>query len=403
MALTRRGALGSAGALAAAWATGARADEVYRAEVPFNLRDDQPLTAVRINGQGPFTFLIDTGATGICLKRSIGARLRLPVVAEARAQGAVGRTGTVPVFQAEDVFVAGGLSEPHSYIFASDALEGSRVDGLFPFAGNVTELGMDFDRQRFILDRRPPDSRDGFDRIAAEMRQPSGVRGGMQSYVDPRARVAVTFDGRPANLLVDTGAQGGLFLKPDFVSAQNLWDHYPRRQDTANMGMAGPFRTRFVIAEEFRIGRFRFQAPPVTLGHPDDSGRDGWGGADGLIGMEILRRMNFFLRPRDDSMWLKASGHIGDTWRFDRSGLDLRWANERVEVVTVRSGSSADAAGLREGDVIVASSAGGGAYEALVWALKDEPGTVIRMAVERDGSRRELELTLGNGFDTPAS
>lgn len=397
MSYTRRGALGLAVGGAAALASTARAQGT-RAEVPFRLRDNQPLTAVQINGQGPFTFLIDTGAMAMVVKISVAQQIGLEQRGTADARGAVGRTGPVPVYFARQVDVAGGLREPNSYLIGIPALEGSRADGLFPFPQNVREIGMDFDRQRLILDRRPPETWEGFERIPVQMSQATMMGRGQHRTFDPRPRISGTFGGRPINLVIDTGAQGGLFLKPDYVRGGDLWNRYARRSDSVGMGVAGGFRTRFVIAEQLQIGRYRFESPPVTLGHPDDADRDGWGGADGLLGMEFLRRLNFYLRPRDDAMWVRASGHFDDSYRYNRSGAYLRWNEGRVEVIGVAEDSPAARAGLEEGDVIAASSVEGGAFEALVWALQDSPGTTIRMAVDRSGSRRETEIVLAEPF-----
>lgn len=389
-----------AGALSAAAASSAAQAQVTRVEAPFRLRDNQPLTQATINGFGPYWLLIDTGATGFALQDAICREARLRPIGTGRAQGAVGRTREFTVFEAAEIFVAGGIRETRVQVGGGfPANTGRRFVGLFPMPRGAAEIGMDFDRSRFIVDQRPADSHPGFDQLPVVVETASRVRTSRE-FADPRPRVQVSIDGRPSTLLLDTGANGTLFLKPDYVRRHNLFAASTRYRDGASMGVAGAFRTRQTQLASLEIGRFRFIDLPVRLGHPDDAGRDGWGGYDGLLGIEVLRRLNFFIRPRRDELYIAPNQRLGDVFRVDRSGLSLTWTDGKVVVAGVAAGSPAARLDLQTGDVIVASSAGDGSHDGLVFALSDAPGTEIRMAVRRgDAVSREVTITLDDGYD----
>ena len=51
-----------------------------KASVPFTLYGNKPVVEVKINGQGPYSFFLDTGAGGTVLDQSLADELKLPVV-----------------------------------------------------------------------------------------------------------------------------------------------------------------------------------------------------------------------------------------------------------------------------------------------------------------------------------
>ena len=58
-------------------------------EVPMRMVNRRPMVDVRINGGGPYSFLIDTGGSGLArADKSLVEKLKLDVVGEAR--GSVG-------------------------------------------------------------------------------------------------------------------------------------------------------------------------------------------------------------------------------------------------------------------------------------------------------------------------
>ena len=368
--------------------------QLRRVEVPFQLRRNQPLARLTINQRGPYWFLLDTGAGGFVIDAALAIELGLRGVAEGTSQGAVGRTRVVFV-EADEVFVEGGLRERDVYMGAIP-LGPAEYRGLFPMALNAPEIGFDFTRSRFIVDTRPPDTHEGFERVQISMETPTRVRNA-RAGTDPSPRADVQVDGRPASLILDTGANGAVFLNPDYVRRHGLWDRTERFRPGIAIGVAGAFRTRTVLLDSLQLGRYRFENIPAELGDPDDANRDGWGEHDGLLGVEVLRRLDFFLKPRRDEMWLRANEHLGDIYRFDRSGMTVDWRDERVTVTSVAEGGPASRAGILAGDVVVAAPAG--TVSGLEWLLTETAGTEVPMRVSTGGGApRDVTVTLDDGF-----
>src|SRR5262245_34468200 len=68
-------------------------------EVPLRMVNRRPMVDVRVNGGGPYTFAIDTGASGLArADRSLVDRLKLEVVGEARGSaGTGGQVVSMPI------------------------------------------------------------------------------------------------------------------------------------------------------------------------------------------------------------------------------------------------------------------------------------------------------------------
>src|SRR5262249_25802978 len=51
-----------------------------RTEMPLTLYGNKPVVEVKINGQGPYSFFLDTGAGGTVLDQSLADELKLQIV-----------------------------------------------------------------------------------------------------------------------------------------------------------------------------------------------------------------------------------------------------------------------------------------------------------------------------------
>ena len=58
--------------------------------VPLTLRDNRPVVEVRINGEGPFPFVLDTGAMATVISDDLATRLALPAMGEVQVGSPAG-------------------------------------------------------------------------------------------------------------------------------------------------------------------------------------------------------------------------------------------------------------------------------------------------------------------------
>jgi predicted aspartyl protease len=130
-------------------------------EVPLELAgpgEAALLVPVHVNGQGPFRFVLDTGATLTCVDRTLAGRLELPAARGVGGIGVgVGGTGEMALVRIDSVRVGEARAMELTGCavdLAHAARVGLEIDGLlgldFLRAFRVT---LDFERNVLVLER----------------------------------------------------------------------------------------------------------------------------------------------------------------------------------------------------------------------------------------------------------
>jgi Aspartyl protease len=240
--------------------------------LPIQLEDGRPVVEARLDGQGPFPFVLDTGASGAVISKAF---------AKAKSMEPVGRAG---------VASPGSPTVTETEIFKLDRLElgGVRVSGLiaaamdlsgpFPGAGDpigVLSAGMfpgdlvtiDYPGKRVVIAPGELPAADGQSvfEYAATRRIP-----GLPISV---AGVSVEVD-------VDSGAPIGISLPAEYATklpiVGKLQDAKPdRRVDRVLTAKEGRLDGTAVI------GRFSIERPTIRFVD---------GSSHGLVGAEVLSR-----------------------------------------------------------------------------------------------------------------
>jgi predicted aspartyl protease len=205
---------------------------------------------VTIQGQGPFDFLIDTGAQATVLSRAVADQLMLHDRGRATLVGmaSVRQVETTPI---ED-FTLGSRS---FYIRQAPVLEGEHIgaDGI---------LGLDsLQNQRVLLDFTKRE-------ISVADAEQLGGNGGYEIVVKARERLgqliitSARLDGVQVEVIIDTGAQGS-------IGNIALLDRLRRNRqlestemtDVNGITMAGVVR----VARELELGRASVQNFPILF------------------------------------------------------------------------------------------------------------------------------------------
>lgn len=251
--------------------------------------------SVTVNGQGPFWFTVDTGATLTVIDPETAGRLTLVVrPTGARANvgvgtgatnlattaGAVLRVGRQPPFTPEPLYVVP--------VKDAEAHLGHRIDGV---------LGTDFLR-RFVVEfdyaaglvRLHPASA-----VVANVRNTAGVAASVRGNVLTVPATLTLPDGRvlTPRLLVDTGNSGGLSLNTPFVRTHRLDEAFPATPGRnlnlrVSVGVNGVTTSRVVSFASFALGAATLPAPDVALSTATD-GLNASPDFDGIIGADVLR------------------------------------------------------------------------------------------------------------------
>jgi hypothetical protein len=341
---------------------------------PIELHANKPRTPVRVNGAGPFDFLVDTGSIFDLVDTERATELR--IVSEGAFDAAGAGEATMTTSTAAGVRLGiGSLDLPPQDVevapvnAAVGRLEGRRLDGL---------LGYGF-FSRFPVE---------LDYVAGVLTAGAHGRGTAVPLRlvrrHPFLRLAFELGGRrfEHEFVVDTGFRSGVVLASRFVREERLLDFAGETiEATTGAGIGGPTIEHVGRVGRLELGPFVLEDALVNLSQAR-AGTLADPGFGGIVGCEILRRFTATFDYPESRLLLEPNAHFDEPFEFDLSGLFLT-GGETVEVFSVVDGSPADGAGIRSGDRIVTELP----LDELRTSLRAAPGVERTLEVERDGRR----------------
>jgi hypothetical protein len=260
------------------------------AEMPMLFYGTRPAVAVRVNGQGPFFFLIDTGAAGAPLRidAALARRLSLRPTGSAAASDASGAAAAVDRLTVARVEIP-GLSATDVEALSRDYGTASylpKIDGILGyefFRGKLLTLDFAHKKVRIAAGRLPP--ADGLEILDLIM-------------VEGNPCVRATIGGRRAEAIFDTGNIRGIDLPSLWLKSMRLAS-WPRTVGSSG-SVSGTVPLREVtLAEPLLIGRYRFERPSVTFADEYQEANIGatiWQGF--TITLDVADRRVRLRRPR---------------------------------------------------------------------------------------------------------
>lgn len=348
--------------------------------VPFPDCGSTVLLPVRVNGRGPYLFILDSGANSIALDNGFADSLGLVPVSSGAGTGAgAGKVAYRQYPRDAAEFEVAGVRFRSDHVISIDlsnqpGIIGYRVGGALgtDFFKRVT-VEIDYDARVVRLhdpDRYAPPAGARAIPLTFERRVP---------YVTAR----LTVPGRPTRLRrleVDSGSE-------DAVDDSLLLESRgPLRRTIGGVGSGQTYEVIFGRIERMELGPFALRDLPSVA--PGVS----------LIGGEVLRRFRVTLDYARERMLLVRGRHFADQFTEDRSGLSLRLTDtvDRLRVEEVDSDSPAARAGVRVGDQVVAID--GASVRDLglrrAQAVLMARGVQLRLRIEGESGTRELELKL---------
>jgi predicted aspartyl protease len=222
---------------------------------PMVERYGKPYVMVKVNGRGPYRFIIDTGTGGDALiTPELARELALPPVGQATLSDPSGQGARkVPIVQIDSLSLAGVEFTNVRAIQHTFLSEAGSAQGLLGFTlFRDLLLTLDFPNRRVTLDPGAL-SPDG-NKTVFPFRMPEGT---------PIARINI--GGQPADAQLDSGG-GGLVL-PASLAARLKYDVNP-----IPFASGQSICTRFEIkmgrlASDVKLGRYTFNHPVVEV-HP---------------------------------------------------------------------------------------------------------------------------------------
>jgi hypothetical protein len=382
--------------------------QARRAAIKFDMHRNLIVVAARLNGQGPYHFLLDTGVNNSLITNpALADSLHLELGEELRVVGAGGEDTPLRAYRTNSLRVEmPGLVAPSMkwLILSEDALNlsgyaGTRIDGI---------LGAEFFQSLVVavwplrgeLVCHPPDYNQSSRRAWASL--PLSLSYG-KAYLEanvaqlPPATATLTAAATPAalplRLLLDTGAGHALSLE---TSADRRL-HLPAAHLRTDLGrgLSGIIKGHLGRVSTLQLGRYPLQQ--VLTSFPDSGQvhqrlRQQDAQRQGNLGYEVLKRFNFVIDYPHQRLLLRPNAHQRRPFEHDMSGLDLIAAGPGFRyclIVNVAPGSAAAEAGIEPDEELLAINV----LPTAVMSLSE----IFRLLRAQDGQRVLLVLRRPDG------
>lgn len=360
--------------------------------IPFRLVDNRIFVDVKLNGKGPFSFILDTGGYGgISAEAAQAAGLKLG--AEVQGSGAGEKVVTARETSVER-FELGELEIKNQDLRVFDFSDVRHVFGSAKFDGII---GLPV-FQRLVV-------KVDYAKELLTFTEPTGFAYKGSGVVVPFEHerylpiVQGEVDGVRGRFGVDTGDRSTLTLKGPFVDEYKLREKYaPRVEALTGWGLGGAIRAEVVRTGALKFGGVLIKEP-VTRLSLQRSGAFAANDTAGNIGAGVLKQFTVIFDYSRKQMILEKNKNFGRRDVYDRAGMWISQSSDgkSFEVMDVVAGSPAAAAGLKVGDRILALDDKALPQLDLFAArllLKSAAGKRLRVQVQSGNERREITLML---------
>ena len=380
-------AYGAASLCAAAFAT----TEYQTAAVPFSFEDNRIFVKCTINGQGPFDFVVDTGAGDLTIDRALAHRLNL----RAENAGSLGGAGSHTVAYSTAVVASLDLGTAHASNQQATILDLAPIRqgiGLWHLDGIIGysmlrhyAVEVDMDQRVLTLSRErlafPPDATP----------VPFTLNSG---FIFVPARI----QGVPGTILIDTGDRSSLTLFGPFATTHDMYGRFGGvRNALTGFGVGGP-----VYGDVFALPQLDILGARLTNVTTRASRQSGGAFASKIaaasIGGGLLRRFNVVYDYPHRTMYVWKSAQFAVADSYDRSGLWISVRGDHAYIASLLPSGPASKAGLRQGDEILAVN-GQQIDPSDVLSLRallsnSPPGTSITVVTDSHGKRSNHQVVL---------
>lgn len=221
--------------------------------IPFEPCQAHLCVSMTLNGQGPFRFILDTGARNV-ISNKLHRRLRLPVqgVAVLSGMGPQSERGMLTTIR--EIGLA-GLTLNQQAFFTSPSLDNLPIDGTIGYEWlSLTPTRIDY-AARQITFYAPGDF------VYRGAAAPIAL-----TFHDRTPQVAAKLDGLPGMFTIDTGSDYSLTMNQSYVERHGLVAKYGAGDvvQTAQ-GIGGQSRVLATQGKLFEIGDVRIADPTLEL------------------------------------------------------------------------------------------------------------------------------------------
>ncbi len=358
--------------------------------MPFRLLNNHIYVQGRVNGKGPYNFIVDTGGNTLLSPR-IAAEAGLETQGSAASSGTGEKTQTSGFALARDIDVGGVRMNDQLAMITpvyDVSIEGIPVDGMIGFEV-FRRFAVRIDYGRHVL---TVTDFAHFDPRGAGTPVPF-------VFYDHLPFVQGRIDGMPARFDIDTGSRSELDITSPFADKARLRERYAKGVSAiVGWGVGGSSRSYVVRIPSVELGSVKLENVVGGLSE-SKGGSISDTNYEGNIGSGLLKRFVVSFDYAHQRMYLqRLQPPPADAGQFDRSGLWLNAEDGGYRVVGLAAGSAAAEAGLAEGDVILrldGKPAETAQLSATRELLRTRPvGSVVDVVYRRAGSEHSARLRL---------
>lgn len=374
-----------------------------KVELAFKNESNLMIVPIKVNGMGPFNFILDTGSeSGMIFDKLIIGENNL---VNAR---------TIPIYapngnKVTDIWVAndidihfpGVLGVDQSMLVLQDNFVdienvlGISADGILGseiFNRFIVEV--DYEQKKIAL-HSPDDFKapKNFEKIPITIEN-----------FRPFVNVKIKQKGEKpldVKLLIDTGASSALFLdaenNEDINLPEKTLDHVVGR------GIAGIINGKIGRLHKLKLGKFKFKK--VITSYPTEwriARKDETTTTQiryGTIGADVFSRFHVIFNYMDKCIYIKSNKDIREPFRFNTIGMNVMAYGEKLNVYFINDiipNSPADKAGLLVGDEVIALNGSPAFFYDLTEVntiLKRPQGERLNLIIRReDGELVQVKL-----------
>ena len=345
-------------------------------------------------GEHPDTlnFILDTGSSGISLDSTTADYLQLkPIPTERTIRGIAAIRKVSFLYNQQLKFPGLTIDSLDFHINNYDiltAVYGERIDGIIGysvFKRFIMKFDYDSMKVSFWTNGTIRYPRGGY------LLKPS-VNQLMAQQI--RVRDEETVNSR---FLYDMGAGVCMLLTRDFIADSPFIDNKKKRWTKEGEGLGGKIDMELTVIKEVKVGPYRFRNVPVHI-FEDEYNVTNYPYMGGLIGNDILRRFNVILNYAKSDIYITPNSHYPEPFDYSYSGVELYLINGQILVGDVAKGSPAEAAGLKEGDQVLAVNRNFSQNLNQYKILLQSPNERVKIIYRRDGVINDVEFKVKSIF-----
>lgn len=352
--------------------------------------DGDVIVEAKLNGQGPFAFILDTGGHDI-LTPEAAKTLGLPTTGAGVSGGAGEGTLSEQYTRVDRMQLGAATLNDQSFLVVPlqfSALERGAKAALAGILGLelFERFAVELNYRAQTLTLQPLANAPAGHGIAVPI-----------SFTDDQPLFRARIDGIDGDNGLDTGNSGSLVVQGRWAQANGLAGRMRKGLLTAGFGVGGVSKN-WASRVDLEVAGVKF---PRTVARYAEDRKGAFSSRTeaGNVGNEIYENFTLSFDYRRGVVWFDPVPGARPTRQvFPRAGLSVyKESAEAFTVATVVPGSPAAAAGMARGDRIVAvNDAPVSALSYWDWRrlVRQPVGTVLQLRVARGASERPVTLSL---------